>query len=157
MDVSSLSWPALRASCLWALLCSYDHLLAHGTVPVLNSPRVQADKQKKRREKSCVVFSTSPLTPPGWSYQEWRPPSDHIWQSLDSGQERLSIITSSTTQQCCDCVFIVLIRTQGLQGSAIFCTHCLWNINYAYFFLPPQKPKKKRSSGSEERTIFIEK
>lgn len=145
---------------IWSFACSWYSAS-------FKQPRVQADKQRERREKSCVFLSMSPLTPPGWSYQEWRPPSDLIWQSLDRGQSctgaalHSNLSNNTTVLWLCFHCFDLNTSPLGKYSNVLFffCKHCLWNINYAYiFFLPPQKPKqKKRSSGLGERTIFIEK
>lgn len=129
----------------------------------------QADKQRERREKSCVFLSTSPLTPPGWSYQEWRPPSDHIWQSLDRGQSctgtalHYNLSDNTTVLWLCFHCFHLNTSPLGKYSNVLFFVHALFMKNklrfFSFFFFtsPKAKAEEKRSSGSGEWTIFIEK
>jgi len=125
----------IRTSYLYALLCSCDRFLAHGNVPILNRPRIQADEQRERREKSCVFLSTSPLTPPGWLYQEWRPPSDHIWQSLDRGQSctgtalHYNVSDNTTVLWLCFHCFHLNTSPLGKYSNVLFFVHVLFMKN----------------------------
>lgn len=130
---------------IWSFACSWYSAS-------FKQPRVQADKQRERREKSCVFLSMSPLTPPGWSYQEWRPPSDLIWQSLDRGQSctgaalHSNLSNNTTVLWLCFHCFDLNTSPLGKYSNVLFFLQALF-MKYKlciYFFLPPQKPKQKK-------------